>query len=60
MRKCESCDSATVNGVFVHEQGCPDMWRNETRECKWCGQKFKPLDKDLYFCGSDCEYAYHC
>ena len=54
MIKCESCDSATVNGVYVHEAGCPDMWKNEIRECGWCGQEFKPKYKIDFHCSGQC------
>lgn len=54
MIKCEQCDSATVNGVFVHEQGCPDTWRNEVRECRVCGEGFNPKYKLDFYCSSYC------
>jgi len=33
--KCDQCDSATINGVFCHEQGCPNIVI--TRPCYACG-----------------------
>ena len=40
--KCDSCDSATINGVYCHETGCPEAYKAEVRECKECGQQFSP------------------
>jgi hypothetical protein len=51
---CRSCDAVYVNGVLCHEQGCPDSWRTELRECRWCGTEFKPLNKDQEYCDSSC------
>ncbi len=42
MKKCESCDSTTVNGVYVHEAGCSDSWKNGVWECQSCGVGFLP------------------
>lgn len=31
MTRCDQCDSATINGVFCHEFGCPNR-AQEIRE----------------------------
>lgn len=36
--RCDQCASTTVNGVFVHEQGCPVQARQ--RKCFECGNSF--------------------
>ena len=56
---CNSCDVVVINNVICHETGCPDAWKDETRECKWCGRSFKPAEKNQEFCDSDCAEAYH-
>jgi len=56
--KCESCDSCTINGVYVHEYGCPDSWKTEVRECGWCGSKFKPEMSEQSFCDDECARSY--
>ena len=50
MPKCDQCDSVTINGIFVHERGCPNI----RKECKWCGQ---PSKGD--FCSEECAACYH-
>ena len=34
---CQSCEVLNINGVNCHEIGCPDAWKDYTRECKECG-----------------------
>lgn len=34
--KCQQCDSMTINGVYVHEAGCPNEQRPELL-CDYCG-----------------------
>ena len=48
-----------INGVLCHEHGCPDAWMDETRECKWCGTEFKPIERADSFCSRDCELSYN-
>lgn len=52
--KCNSCEVLYINGIKCHEQGCPDAWRDEVRECKWCGQKFVPENRFQEFCSLSC------
>lgn len=57
--RCPSCEASMINGVLVHEAGCPDAWRTETRECKWCGRPFKPESREQRFCDEDCARSYN-
>lgn len=52
--KCQSCEMLAINGIPCHETGCPDAWKDETRECKWCGQEFKPKHFETSFCCNTC------
>jgi hypothetical protein len=57
--KCDSCDVAVINNIICHETGCPNAWKDETRECKWCGRSFKPAEKNQEYCDSDCAKSYN-
>ncbi len=59
MSKCPSCDSATVNGIFVHELGCPDSYKEILTKCSWCGQSFEADRLHREFCSEDCAEAYY-
>ena len=56
---CTSCDALTINGVYCHELGCPDAWKDYDVECKWCGGTFKPEYSGQLFCSDYCEAAYN-
>ncbi len=56
--RCDSCEIARINGVRCHETGCPESWRDEIRECPWCGSEFEPEDRTQRFCCEDCAEAY--
>jgi len=56
---CKSCEILIIQGVICHEKGCPDAWKDETRECKWCGQIFKPEKANQDFCSDDCAWIYN-
>lgn len=56
---CNSCEILSINGVLCHELGCPEAWKDEVRECKWCGEKFKPERDYQDCCSHSCEVAYH-
>ena len=56
---CQSCEAMRINGVLCHETGCPDAWRDEKRECKWCGSPFTPEDRNQRFCDEDCAESYY-
>lgn len=51
---CDGCTPVMINGVLVHERGCPDAWRDEERECRWCGEMFYPRDEEQTCCSEDC------
>ena len=53
---CNGCAPATINGVFCHELGCPDAWRDYTKECGECGCDFMPEDRYQTVC-NDCVHA---
>jgi tRNA(Ile2) C34 agmatinyltransferase TiaS len=55
---CEQCEAVRINGVLCHEHGCPDAWKDEKRECKWCGSQFNPEGRNQYFCSEDCAQDY--
>lgn len=50
---CDGCTPASVNEHFCHEHGCPDAWRDRTRECFECGCDFRPSEQWLRTC-DDC------
>ena len=54
MSKCTSCEALMMNGVYCHETGCPDAWRDYVRECAECGCNFKPVERYERYCSSDC------
>lgn len=56
---CDSCEVLSINGANCHETGCPDAWRDETRECKWCGSEFTPETRDQTCCEESCADAYY-
>ena len=49
---CNSCEMLTINGIACHEQGCPESWKDEVRECFECGYHFKPSEKFQNVCDS--------
>jgi hypothetical protein len=55
---CSSCAIVVINGLVCHEHGCPDAWKDEKRECKWCGQDFMPEYRLQRCCDDDCENSY--
>jgi hypothetical protein len=57
--KCDSCEVLVINNVICHERNCPDAWKDYFRECKWCGNEFKPKEKDQYFCEASCSETYY-
>lgn len=58
-KQCTACEAAVINGVYCHEQGCPEAWRDEVRECGWCGAEFKPESRDQLFCEDSCGEAFN-
>jgi len=57
---CDSCEQLRINGIVCHELGCPDAWRDTTRECNWCGQEFLPDDSWQKQCSHTCAVAWAC
>lgn len=57
--RCDACEVLTINGVRCHEHGCPDAWKDEIRNCKWCGQEFTPHARAQFVCDDDCAEAYY-
>jgi hypothetical protein len=55
---CDSCEVLTINGVYCHELGCPEAWKDEKRSCLFCGQIFIPEDKEQLFCDKSCGEEY--
>jgi len=56
---CNSCEALMINGIYCHETGCPEAWKDYQRECKWCGQDFKPEEEHQDCCSIDCSESYH-
>jgi hypothetical protein len=56
---CDSCQVLVINNVICHETGCPNAWKDETRECKWCGRRFKPENSNQQCCDSNCADSYN-
>jgi len=52
---CDGCSPSVINGVFCHEQGCPDAWRDRTKVCDECGFEFQPTEEFQSICDS-CQY----
>ena len=59
---CESCNANYIKvgktSMNCHEIGCPDAWKDSTRECKNCGTKFTPEESGQLFCGHTCYVNY--
>ena len=55
---CDGCSPSMVNGSLCHERACPDAWRDQCNECKWCGTKFVPEYSAQAFCVETCHCAY--
>jgi len=56
---CNSCNTMVINGVLCHESGCPEAWKDEVRECKWCDNTFKPEEAAQQFCSHSCTVVYN-
>ena len=51
---CDSCEALMINGVYCHETGCPDAWKDYDVECSWCGTNFEPEYKNQQHCSEQC------
>jgi len=58
-RACNSCEILYINGLKCHEHGCPDAWKDYSRECNWCGSQFKPEGESQDCCSHSCFVAYN-
>ena len=56
---CNQCEALTINGLYCHEIGCPEAWKDYPRTCKWCGSKFTPEESSQYFCDDSCAESYN-
>lgn len=56
---CDQCEVLMIQGVKCHEHGCPNAWKDEIRECDWCGCDFTPEKQYDYVCSDSCLEAYH-
>lgn len=52
--RCCQCQLLRINGVVCHETGCPLAYRDERRECRWCGTEFAPEDRGQVYCSPEC------
>ena len=57
--RCWSCEAVMINGLYCHEAGCPEAWKDEQRECSWCGNLFVPEDRMQKTCCPECSEAYN-
>ena len=53
------CDILYINGYKTHEQGCTEAWKDDKRECRWCGQEFTPESSSQTCCDEDCLTSYY-
>ena len=51
---CDGCSPSIINGVFCHEQGCPDAWKDRKVICDECGETFYPIEYYQSVC-TDCQ-----
>jgi hypothetical protein len=54
---CDGCSPSTINGVFCHEEDCPDAWRDYRLECRMCGGEFWPEHRYDQHC-TECTAAF--
>ena len=56
---CQDCNVVVINKVICHERGCPGAFRDELRECNWCGGEFTPDSPHQLSCCDSCYAAYN-
>ena len=56
---CDSCEVLNIQGHNCHETNCPEAWKEETRACVWCGERFEPEQRHENCCSWDCVKAYN-
>ena len=52
------CEILNINGIRTHETGCTEAWKDYDRNCKWCGQAFRPEERYQQLCSDDCAECY--
>ncbi len=57
--ECNSCNVLYINSVKCHEADCPEQWKDEIRECLFCGNDFKPEYPEQKCCDISCTDAYY-
>jgi len=57
--RCDQCQLMSINGIVCHETGCPDEWKDVIRECKECGTKFEPQEREQGCCSPCCAASYY-
>lgn len=53
MKSCNSCAALVINGIYCHEHGCPEAWRDQSIDCYVCGFEFTPETRYAKVC-PDC------
>jgi len=43
---------------LCHEKGCPESYKDQIKECKWCGFEFQPETKNQVCCDLSCTESY--
>jgi len=56
--ECNSCEVTYVDGVKCHEHGCPDAWKDNEKECRWCGALFTSIAENRTCCSEECRKSY--
>ena len=52
---CDSCEALMINGIYCHETGCPEAWRDKVLECRECGCEFTPEWRLQRYCSTHCQ-----
>jgi hypothetical protein len=58
-KTCGSCQLMRIQGVVCHELGCPESWKDQHKDCKWCGRPFHPKVRGQQTCSSRCRHFYY-
>lgn len=53
------CEILFINGIKTHELSCIERWRDEMRNCKFCGELFQPEAFYQNCCDHSCSVAYN-
>ena len=46
---CDGCSPSTINGVLVHERGCPDAWRDAVDDLDFHDEAWEEENSDLAY-----------